>query len=94
MPETQGSRRPSSQYGCTARLIAYMFISWLVTAIILAIGGLTGTMKTEYQMSRGQQAIALVLGLSCFGLLIGPVVFILVNLFSAVLSKIRQFREK
>jgi hypothetical protein len=45
-----------------------------LTAVGLVIGGLTGYCQTEYKVPRTQQAILLALGWSCYGIVPGLIV--------------------
>jgi F420-0:gamma-glutamyl ligase-like protein len=54
----------------------------VLLASCLAIGGLTGLMRTEYKTTPGQQAILLVLGWSCYGIVPGALVGLLIGWLS------------
>lgn len=51
-------------------------------AVCLAVGGLSGLMRTEYQATSGEQAILLVLGWSCYGIVPGALAGLLIGWLS------------
>jgi predicted membrane protein len=81
------------------RLTAHLgkFILWttVVTAMILAIGGLSGVIRMEYtKATPAEHAIMLVLGGSCYGPLIGIALCLLVGVVRKLSWNLKRNGEK